>query len=497
MPANNATSPLRFGFRAWPWLVLFLAVVPAIWHVVDFPDDIDPEFPRVARPTMSRRPPPAYRLAEPGDTIDRVAIYFSSAAVMLSIAGCVLERKNLGLWPGMLALALAAYWYAATPGPTFDGWHGWGPRAILEPASPMVLKLLLIGGMCAVVVVVMASIAAYRGRFSSLLNLLRERRAFGLLLFAIVLVVLRQFEIPGVEPLGYWPRWSYTLGILAFDLALVGMLTGAPRPAFSRRALLATGGAAGWFALVVGGIWITWYHRPLNRLKTVESGKIYMSAMPTKEGLEVAQARHHFKTIINLFPENTRLRSPRLPDELKFAKDHGIRYIGNPARENEDDESSAFLDSTLKIAQDPDAWPILVHCHGCMDRTPAWMGIYRFVVQGRPLDEILTEIERHRGYRPKASVTLLYNRVLPALAPEHYRLDPTANLLKRCAEGISLPGTSMTGSSKGAPNSEAPARVGAKSVPHAHLPNLTAPRRSLEYHKTLRDPQTYESAISS
>ena len=43
------------------------------------------------------------------------------------------------------------------------------------------------------------------------------------------------------------------------------------------------------------------------------------------------------------------------------------------------------------------------------------MGIYRFVVKERPLLEVMQEIERHRGYRPKASVILLYNRVfLPA-----------------------------------------------------------------------------------
>ena len=48
-------------------------------------------------------------------------------------------------------------------------------------------------------------------------------------------------------------------------------------------------------------------------------------------------------------------------------------------------EADAFLDLTLRLAQDPDAWPVLVHCHGCMDRSPAWMGIYRFLVEGRPL----------------------------------------------------------------------------------------------------------------
>jgi hypothetical protein len=97
--------------------------------------------------------------------------------------------------------------------------------------------------------------------------------------------------------------------------------------------------------------------------------------------------------------------------------------------------SNAFLDETLRLARDPNAWPILVHCHACMDRTPAWMGIYRFVVQQRPLVEVLREIEQHRGYRPKASVILLYNRVLAPRAPDHYASDPTAALLRACAAG--------------------------------------------------------------
>jgi hypothetical protein len=63
------------------------------------------------------------------------------------------------------------------------------------------------------------------------------------------------------------------------------------------------------------------------------------------------------------------------------------------------------------------------------------MGLYRFLVQGRPLDEILREIEGHRGSRPKASVTLVYNRVLADRAPERYAADPTAQELLRNANG--------------------------------------------------------------
>jgi hypothetical protein len=190
--------------------------------------------------------------------------------------------------------------------------------------------------------------------------------------------------------------------------------------------------------LVIGAIDLTWYHRPLARLRAIEPGKIYMSAMPTLRGLEIERARIPFRTIINLFPEATAQGSPLSPGEIKFANEHGIRYLGSPSDPSEA-ASSAFLSETLALAQDPNAWPILVHCHGCMDRSPAWMGIYKFVVKGRPLLEVMQEIERHRGYRPKASVVLLYNRVLPARAGERYWADPTALFLRRCENGTREP----------------------------------------------------------
>ena len=70
---------------------------------------------------------------------------------------------------------------------------------------------------------------------------------------------------------------------------------------------------AAWLLLVVGAIDLTWYHRPLARLRAIEPGKIYMSAMPTSRGLEVDQRRLRFRTIINLFPEDTAQGSPVYP----------------------------------------------------------------------------------------------------------------------------------------------------------------------------------------
>lgn len=411
---------------SWPWAVLALAVVPAIWHVIDFEGDIDPEFPRVARRTYNRFPPAAYRLAEPGDTIDRIALYLSAAAVVLAAGSWLMARRRrapAGFWPAALALGLAATWYSATPGPSPSGWHGLGWRAMFDPTAPAPVRIALAGA-AAVLGLVVA-----RSGWAHLPDLMRTRGARGLLLAAAGLVLLRQVEVPGAEPVGYWPRWAFVWGLAACVLALVRLAPPGPGR-WSARLGLGLAGLLGWSALVAAGIALTWYHRPIDRLKLAVPGRIYISAMPTYRGLAIAHGRHHFKTVINLFPEDTGQRSPLWAEELRFVRERHLAYLRSPA---DPDLSDAFLTRTLAVARDPDAWPILVHCHGCMDRTPAWLGIYRFLVEGRPLVEALKEIERHRGYRPKASVTMLYNHALPRLAPDRWAEDPTARELERNA----------------------------------------------------------------
>jgi hypothetical protein len=419
-----------------PWLVLALAVLPAIWHVLDFPEDRDDEYPAIQRPTFNPLPPPAYRLAEPGDTIDRIAIYTSSLAIILSVVGWVASWNRPGLWPSALGISLAAFWYGANPGPTFDGWHGLGWRALFHPESPPSLRVALATAALGLAALIARPFVVNWRRRGELWSRARRRHAAALLVVALILALIRQIEIPGLEPVGYWPRWALVWSLIALNLALVRLVPPLGLRSWLRRAGLGVLGTSAWLALVVVGIGLTWYHRPLARLRTVVPGKIYISAMPTPRGLEIAYRRHPFKTIVNLFPEETPLQSPLYPHERAFARAHGIHYLLSPSDVSSAD---AFLDETLRLARDPSAWPILVHCHACMDRTPAWMGIYRFVVEGQPLAAIMREIEGHRGYRPKASVILLYNRVLAPRAPEHYAQDPTAALLRRCAKGTHDP----------------------------------------------------------
>ena len=207
--------------RQWPWLVLALLLIPAVWHVVDFDEDIDPEFPRVERPTFSRVPPAAYRLAEPGDTLDRIELYLAAAGVVLAAGGLAAGRER-GLWPAGLAIALAGLWYSATPGPTVDGWYGLGWRTIVR---------------CPCAVGVARGAARRRDRAgrgrrrrapsageiaSARSGPPRRRRGSGgLWIAALVLAVARQFEIPGVEP-------ARLLAALGDDRGAPGLRPGPP-----------------------------------------------------------------------------------------------------------------------------------------------------------------------------------------------------------------------------------------------------------------------------
>jgi hypothetical protein len=224
MSSSTERSSIQRIVWYWPWTVLALAIVPAIWHVLDFPSDINPEDPEVVRPTFSRQPPPAYHPAESGDTIDNIAVYLSAGAILIAARGLLRCRgagRGIGLWPAALGLALGAFWYASNPGPTLNGWHGLGWRAIADPRAPGALRLTLVGTAVGLVVLIARSILVARGHPVGFWYRGCDRGNLGLLAAALILVGLRQGEIPGIEPVGNWPLWAFDWGLLASDLALI------------------------------------------------------------------------------------------------------------------------------------------------------------------------------------------------------------------------------------------------------------------------------------
>lgn len=430
---ESSTNPLDRGrlsagrwIRGIPWFIAAsLFAIAVVLPFSTLKEEVDTDFPDVQRGVFSAYSPMVYRLAEPGDTLDRVGVYLASLGLVVTSLGGWRSRDRLWL-SGWCAVLLTA-WVAACPWPTFDGWHGLNPRALFEPTTPIYLKLVQVALLLGISVMMIGPLWSARGRIAK-----SDRSLSLLFVTASACGVYRIVAWPDPDPTGYWPRWALILGLTLF---LGGLIRVFPFQRRREALWLSLGLKSLQFSAVAGlillGLWSIWLHRPLNRLKVIEPGRVYISAMPTYGGLEVAQARHQFKTIINLFNENGRQRHPNSPDEKRFVAERGLRYIERPDADTDSEIGELeFIKATLAVARDPKAWPVLVHCHGCMDRTPAWAGLYRFLDQGWSLTEVMTEIERHRGLRPKGSVYLLYNWALPQLAAQRFNADPTSKLLK-------------------------------------------------------------------
>ena len=396
-------------------MVLLLTLIPAVWHVVDFDEDLDVEFPNVIRPTFSRVPAAAYRLAEPGDTLDRVMIYFSAAGVVMAVSGLALSARGRVLAGGRCAgcggalVQRDAGVRLLTAG---TAWAGdrlqtrtrrlrcargcWRRRSRSEASS--------------------GAQSMHNGMGSCISSRRRsERGTLGLWVAAGVLALVTA----GGDS---WGRAGGLLAAVGDDLGDAGDGPGlvdrgrAVVQVASEQVAGAAGGAGGVAGACDRGDRSDVVSPAAGAIQGGRAGKDLHECDADCAGAR-GGIRRGFRSgrSSTCFRKRQPQGSPISPAEIKFAHEHGIRYLGSPSDPTEA-ASNAFLDETLALAQDESAWPILVHCHGCMDRSPAWMGIYQFVVKGRPLLEVMQEIERHRGYRPKASVILLYNRVLPRCA---------------------------------------------------------------------------------
>ena len=84
-----------------------------------------------------------------------------------------------------------------------------------------------------------------------------------MLIASAALIGLRQVGWLDFEPLGFWPRWLYVWGLLAWALALLRV-----RP-FGAARLVAQwnhrGAVLVWLVLDFTGRGIFWYQRPLHR----------------------------------------------------------------------------------------------------------------------------------------------------------------------------------------------------------------------------------------
>jgi protein tyrosine/serine phosphatase len=112
----------------------------------------------------------------------------------------------------------------------------------------------------------------------------------------------------------------------------------------------------------------------------------YRGAQPDAEGLAQLK-RLGIKTVIDLRQDSVS-RAPEL------ARAAGLQYVNIPLKASRP-ATAEQTEYFLKLVNDPNNWPVYVHCKGGRHRTGALTGIYRITHDGWTADQAYKEMKQY------------------------------------------------------------------------------------------------------
>ena len=146
-------------------------------------------------------------------------------------------------------------------------------------------------------------------------------------------------------------------------------------------------------ALIFGKSYV--YDYKINHnLETITEGKVYKSGVIPPDELPEYIKKYNIKSVVDLrFPgTGDDVNNPEIPAELTaekeaIAKIPGVNYFNNgsdqvPAKKN--------LDYFFKIMDNPDNYPVLIHCYHGVGRAEIYSSIYRIEYENWDRDEART-----------------------------------------------------------------------------------------------------------
>ena len=118
-----------------------------------------------------------------------------------------------------------------------------------------------------------------------------------------------------------------------------------------------------------------------HNFETITEGKVYKSGVIPPDEIKDYVKKYHIKSIVDLrFPGTSDLvNNPEIPSELTAEKDavskiEGVNYFNNGSDQVPQQEN---LDSFFKIMDNPDNYPVLIHCYHGVGRAEMYSAIYR------------------------------------------------------------------------------------------------------------------------
>ena len=118
-----------------------------------------------------------------------------------------------------------------------------------------------------------------------------------------------------------------------------------------------------------------------HNFETITEGKVYKSGVIPPDEIESYVKKHQIKSIVDLrFPGTADLvNNPEIPQELTaekeaVAKIDGVNYFNNGSDQVPKPEN---LKTFFKIMDNPDNYPVLIHCYHGVGRAEMYSAIYR------------------------------------------------------------------------------------------------------------------------
>lgn len=139
-----------------------------------------------------------------------------------------------------------------------------------------------------------------------------------------------------------------------------------------------------------------------KRLREVVSGQVYRSGQLTAPGFRDAVRRYKIRTIINVqdeFPDpqiDAGFFTSQTIAETELCNELGVRYIHLAPdlvpRNCVPQYRPQVIDEFLSVMDDPEIYPVLIHCRAGLHRTGVLIGVYRMEYQGWTPQQAMQEI---------------------------------------------------------------------------------------------------------
>jgi protein tyrosine/serine phosphatase len=118
-----------------------------------------------------------------------------------------------------------------------------------------------------------------------------------------------------------------------------------------------------------------------HNFETITDGKVYKSGVIPPDEIESYVKKYGIKSIVDLrFPGTADLvNNPEIPSELTAEKEavariKGVKYFNNGSDQVPKQEN---LETFFKILDEPENYPVLIHCYHGTGRAEMYSAIYR------------------------------------------------------------------------------------------------------------------------